>query len=111
MKKHTQRQKKSNLVSATSRIPPEWIEEAKYYKGGKLEFLREAVYHYKDNRHLFKFREILEVLAGEILILYKWKEKGHPSGVKWTEKHEEMLVYYERCFEILENSPYNKKVV
>jgi hypothetical protein len=99
----------SRLVSASTRIPPEWIEEAKYYDGGISEFLREALYQYKYNRHLFKFRENLEMIAGEILILTKWKEKGHPAGAKWTERHDQMLQYYERCFEILENSPFNEK--
>lgn len=109
MRKKYSKSGKSRLVSATSRMLPEWIEEAKYYEGGKSEFLREAVFHYKDNRHLFKFREIQEMLAGELLLLTKWKEKGHPAGAKWTEMHEQMLHYYERCFNILENSPYNNK--
>ncbi len=109
MDRHFKKRKNSNLISATCRLSPEWIEEAKCYEGGKSEFIREAVYYYKGNHHLFKFREILEMLAGEILLLYKWKEKGHPSGIGWTNKHDQMLQYYERCFEVLENSPYNEK--
>ncbi|MDD3945387.1 MAG: hypothetical protein PHS38_11820 [Bacteroidales bacterium] len=108
MKKQMTQQNKQILVSASSRIPPEWIEEAKYYDGGISEFLREAVYHYKDNRHLFKFHQILEMISGELLILSAWKEKGHPCGAKWTDRHEQMLHYYERCFEILLNSPFNE---
>jgi hypothetical protein len=109
MKKQTTKRNKQILVSASSRIPPKWIDEAKYYKGGVSEFLREAVYHYKDNRHIFKFREILEMIAGELLILTAWKEKGHPVGAKWTEELEMMLAYYEKCFDVLSNSPFNEK--
>lgn len=72
--------------------------------------VNDAILAYSANRHLFKFREILEAIAGELLLLTKWKEKGHPQGCKWTEKHEEQLAYYERCFEILENSPFNEKI-
>jgi len=75
-----------------------------------LNFIREAIFLHKNNRHKHKFREILETLAGEILILSKWEEKGHPGGAKWTEKEEQQLEYYERCFSILENSPFNDKI-
>ncbi len=101
---------KEKLTHTTFFAPSNWLKEAKYYKGGKSEFIRESIYHYKNKRHLFKFREFLETLAGEILILSKWKEKGHPGGLKWTEKEEEMLSYYERCFDILENSPFNEEL-
>jgi hypothetical protein len=109
MKKQSGKQNKENLVSASSRIPPEWIEESKYYRGGKSEFIREAIFHYKNNRHIFKFREIMEAISGELLILTAWKEKGHPGGCKWTEKEEYMLSHYEKCFEVLLNSPFNKR--
>lgn len=109
MKKQKTIGNKQILVSASSRIPPEWIKEAKYYDGGVSEFLREAVYHYKDNRHISKFRKILEMIAGELLILKAWKEKGHPAGAKWTEELEMMLAYYEKCFDVLMNSPFNDK--
>jgi len=72
--------------------------------------VNDAILAYSANRHLFKFREISEVIAGELLLLTKWKEKGHPQGSKWTEKHEEQLAFYEHCFEILENSPFNERV-
>ena len=96
------------LIRYSARINPEHIEESKYYDGGVSQFIREAVIHYKDHRHIFKFRDILETLAGEILILSKWKELGHPGGAEWTEELEQQLEYYETCFEMLENSPFNK---
>lgn len=97
-------------LPVTTHVPEKWVEEAKYHPEGKSGFLRDAILAYKDYRHVWRFREFLENLSGEILILYKWKEKGHPGGLKWTDKEEEMLTYYERCFEILENSPFNEKI-
>jgi hypothetical protein len=108
--KREKRYTKCKSAYATTRLEPEWLHEAEYYPGGKSEFLREAVFHYKNHRHIFKFREILEAISGELLILTAWKEKGHPGGAKWTEKEDQQLEYYERCFEILMNSPFAKKL-
>jgi thymidine phosphorylase len=97
------------LLPVSARISNQLLDKAKYYPGNKSEFIREALYHYKDNRHKFKFRELLEALAGEILILSKWQELGHPAGAKWTEALDQQLEYYETCFDVLENSPFNQK--
>lgn len=109
-KKIDERFTKHRLAWATTRVPEEWLNEAQYYRGGNSEFIREAIHSYKNNRHKHKFREILETLAGELLILSKWKEKGHPGGAEWTQELEEQLEFYERCFSILENSPFNDKL-
>ncbi len=113
--KKTQRQSpfsriNENLEKTSVLLPFKWLNEAQYYRGGKSEFIREAIYHYKDNALLWEFQEILEDISKQILVLYRWKEKGRPDRLKWTEKEEEMLTYYERCFEILENSPFNEKL-
>lgn len=93
-----------------TRLNPKYLEEAKYYPGGVSQFIREAVISYKNNRHIHKFRDILSDISGELLILTAWKEKGHPGGLKWTEELEMMLAYYEKCFDVLMNSPFNDEL-
>ena len=107
---HSKPRKRQWTAKITTHIKQEWVEEAKYHPGSYSGYVRDAILAYKNNRHHWRFREFLENLAGEILILYKWKEKGHPGGLKWTDREEQMLTYYERCFEILENSPFNGKI-
>jgi hypothetical protein len=98
------------LKMFSTRLNPEWMAPAKYYPGGSSQFIRESILAYQNNRHKYKFREILELISGELLILTAWKEKGHPGGAKWTEKEDQQLEYYERCFEILMNSPFAGKL-
>jgi hypothetical protein len=94
----------------TVHVRSEWVKEGEYHPNSYSGFVRDAILAYNNNRHQFKFREILEAISGELLILTAWKEKGHPGGAKWTEKEDQQLEYYERCFEILMNSPFAGKL-
>ena len=107
---HSKPRKRQWTAKITTHIKQEWVEEAKYHPDSYSGYVRDAILAYRYNRYLFKFREILEAISSEMLLLYKWKEKGHPGGLKWTEREEYQLEHYERCFEILQNSPFNKKI-
>lgn len=97
-------------LRVTTNVKPEWIVGSEYHKDGISGFIRDAIVAYKDHFLLWDFQRILEDISKQILILYRWKEKGRPDRLKWTDREEEMLTYYERCFEILENSPFNKRL-
>ena len=95
--------------TVTVHVKSEWVAEAEFHPESYSGFVRDAILAYNNNRHKHKFREILELISGELLILSAWKEKGHPGGQKWTEKEEIQLQYYQRCWEILQNSPFSEK--
>ena len=101
---------KEKKVRADAVIPKSWLKDIENYSGGKSEYVRDAIFNFRTNRHIIKFREILEGISGELLFLSAWKEKGHPAGLKWTEELEMMLAYYEKCFDVLMNSPFNDEL-
>jgi meiotically up-regulated gene 157 (Mug157) protein len=109
LQKKSPREKQYNRT-VTTHVKEEWVREAQYHPDSYSGFVRDAIIAYKNNRHISKFREILETIAGELLILTAWKEKGHPRGCKWTDKEDQQLEYYERCFDILMNSPFAEKL-